>query len=429
MNNTNRIDLCNNNYYTLIINYPGLKIGGIEVYFANLIRYAMKKNYRVIWLTTKNAIEQASYRDLVESEKLEKIIIGVERKLFKKVSIPFEENEKVIMLSCEPLYFIAGESIRKKANVEKFAHYLVLPHYTGNAYYIERYFSWNILKNYCYRFMRKIIIQWERTDCILAFSKIHLDAYEKNYDLKISNKDEKVLKSLDDKLPFDDHQVWERARNRKSNFVIMTCARFDFPHKGYIIGLIQTFAKLKESYPWIRLVIVGYGQDEQKVKDEISKLSKVIQKDIVLTGALQPKGLQKQFELATLNVGLAGALIQGAECGIPSLQVRHYIYECQGYGFLGEVDDTSPEEPGESIEKYIVEAIEMSDEEYYNKSKLAYDRAYLGRTYEPDFLFNKLNAASQYGSSIKGKERTIAKMINFCIWYMCRFRNVRSYDN
>ena len=150
MNNTNRIDLCNNNYYTLIINYPGLKIGGIEVYFANLIRYAMKKNYRVIWLTTKNAIEQASYRDLVESEKLEKIIIGVERKLFKKVSIPFEENEKVIMLSCEPLYFIAGESIRKKANVEKFAHYLVLPHYTGNAYYIERYFSWNILKNFCY---------------------------------------------------------------------------------------------------------------------------------------------------------------------------------------------------------------------------------------------------------------------------------------
>lgn len=156
---------------TLIINYPGLQMGGIEKYLAELMRYALNRQYRVVWLTTKEKIQKASFKDLADSEKVEKIIVGINQNLFQKRVLPFRNNENVIMLSFEPLTFIAGEECRRKANVLSFAHYLVLPHFTGNIYYIERYFRNAWVRTFCYKYIRNLILKWEAKIALWRFQK------------------------------------------------------------------------------------------------------------------------------------------------------------------------------------------------------------------------------------------------------------------
>lgn len=415
------------NKKTLIVNYSGLKIGGIEIFFVKLMRHSLDKGYRVIWLTNESQIEEAFPRDLIEDIRLEKIISGSGRRLFKRRSVTFSHDEDVTMLSCEPLHFIAGEEIRRKAKVESFFHFLILPHFTGNAYYLERYFGNGVLNRLCFKYMKKLVSIWEKEGCILAFSKQHLDAYEKNYRVTICDKNNKVLKKIEERRDIEKERIVNKSQERKNKFSIITCSRFDFPHKGYILGLIKTFAHLKGHYPELNLTIVGYGEGEKILKEEVAKLPEGVGSAINFTGALLLEELNQAFENSTLNIGVAGALLTGAKCAVPSIPVRHYSYNCEGYGFLEDARSMClSSEEGQPIEKYILETIQMTDEEYIMHALAAYESAYESHDTDPDFVFRKSNAHSNATTTLI--QAIIARVINLACWFLVRFKGAKGYE-
>ena len=416
------------NNYTLIINYAGLSMGGIESFLSKLMQYSLRKKYRVIWLTTPMHIENPFYKELVKNKKVEKVYVGHGRTTFRKVNVNLGKKENVVMVSCEPLYFIAAEELRRRAKTNTFFHYLILPHFTGNAYYIERYFDNKFLKKLCYGFMKKLVQKWERENCILGFSPKHLDYYEKNYDVTIKDKENKVLKAIEDKFPVNIDKIKEKAQKRPISFKIISCARFDFPHKGYLIGLIEKFDFLYKKYPQLSLTIVGDGPGRQEIEKIYNNLESEVQKAIKFTGLLSREDLLTEFSLSTLNIGVAGGLLDGAKCALPSIVVRHYSYTCEAYGFLENSRDKllSSEKGQFSIDKCIEKVIKMSNEEYEQHALLAYETAYSFKEIDPDYLFKRQNRSSI--ATISPIERLIGKCINYACWFEGRILGKPGYN-
>lgn len=413
---------------TLVVNYAGLNVGGIENFFSKLMKYAIETGHRVIWLTTKMHVENAFYKDLVKNPNLEKIYVGHGRTTFKKIKINFDSSENIVMLSCEPLYFIAAEDLRKHAHVSSFSHFLLLPHFTGNAYYVERFFRNRFFKKQIYRYMQKLAHCWIDCDCILGFAKEHLISYEKNYDYSIDSKDEKVLKKIDKKREINIQKISQKANKRDQIFNIVSCARFDFPHKGYLLGLIKHFEVLKKKFPEIRLIIVGDGSGRQEVENEINLLSDFAKKDIELKGFLNFNDLCEVFDASMLNIGLAGGAISGAKCAVPTIVVRHYSYECEAYGFYENVKDKVLSSlKGNSIDRYVEQIILMSDKEYIKKCIDTYNIAYLDDESDPDFVFKIENRSS--ASTISILDFFVGKIINYMCWFKMRFMHEKGYDS
>jgi len=413
---------------TLIINYAGLQVGGIETYLAKLMLYSVGKQYRVIWLTTPKCVETAFFKEVSLSPNIEKVYVQKGRHWFVHSGVRLAAEENVTMISCEPLDFMMAESLRGATCVHTFFHYLILPHYTGNAYYPERFLGSGRLKAVCWGFMRTLVKKWNDEDCIRAFSLKHLEAYEKNYAIEIADKNSKVLPSIKMMDVFEEEYFNKKAAERSEKFTIVTCSRFDFPHKGYLLGLLDCYAELKSKYSQLRLIIIGYGDGEKQLREKISTLPSCARKDIVLTGALLPEEVKVQFREGHLNIGLAGALLDGAACGLPSLLVRHYSWSCETYGFISDIEGTFlREDEGQSIGSFIEQMLTSDKEKYIDQCLADYQCVHNRRKYDPEYLFKQKNKSSC--TTLETKMVWKAKLLNFSCYMKRRFFHVPSYDN
>ena len=399
---------------TLIVNYRELRIGGIETYLAKLMLYSANQGYRVIWLTTEKAYKRCHFKDIVDHPRVERVILKGKSSVnwLKHDKISFQDEEHVTMFSVTPMTFMQAEQIREYTkNVASFNHFMALPHFTGSDYFPERTFKTKLYRKRWYNYMKKIATILVENDCVRAFSMKHLDFFEENYGVKIENKQEKILKKINLIKDYPDSYFEEKAQKRQDEFRIVTCGRFDFPHKGYILGLLDEYAELKKKYTQLKLVVIGYGKDGARVDEKIAQMSPEAQKDIEIVGAVSPFDLYDYFEEGHLNIGLAGALFDGAICAIPSLCARHYCEDCEVYGFISDMEGTYlRDEPALRLQPFIEKLIEISDDEYINQAKRDFQRAKELKTNYPEYLFEQQNKSSQ--SVIKGCLKLRAKKLS-----------------
>ena len=92
------------------------------------------------------------------------------------------------------------------------------------------------------------------------------------YNINFVNPEQYLLKSVIKINNFNEILVKERFNNRKY-FNIISVSRFEFPHKGYVLGLIDDFEKFSLKHKDARLKIVGSGPGEHLLNKRIEKLS------------------------------------------------------------------------------------------------------------------------------------------------------------
>lgn len=372
----------------LVFDRTTMRMGGIEVYFAALMRYAISKKRRVIWLTTAEYAEESDF-EITKSEEIE--IAYIKRTVFGPLypKLSSSSCDDVFLLTTDPCRFILSDRYRDTMKYRSFTHLLLLPHYAGAAYYPERIFKSRALQSYWHSFMRDIAVKLREANCIRGFSGDHLTAYESAYGIEIPGKRELVLQPIDSisSIRYDD--IDSRERTRTSRFEIITCTRFDFPHKGYLLGLIHAFERIHSDYPYAFLTIVGYGPGEKEVRAAVASLSSDASAHVELTGQLSTDDYLLRCRSAHLCVGLAGALIRGAKCALPSIKMAHYTYECEGYGYVKHFDDLVPEEPARNMIELIEKAIKMPREEYIKRSVSAYNAAVEYIHADPEYIFRQ----------------------------------------
>lgn len=371
----------------LVIDRPYMGIGGIENIQIQLLKYCIDQGYRVIWLTTEEHEKSSAYKNITDAPEVEKYYL--KRTPFGPIypSLKFADDEDAVVLTTDLLRYCISQHVMKGWQCHTVSHLLTIPHFKGGAVLPETCLRSGRTRER-WRLRLSNAAEWiDRTGNLIGFSDIHLTAYEKEYGLSVANKDSKVLKAI---FPLDapaDEIIEKKAKSRRDEFNIITCARFDFPHKGYMLGLIKAFSDIYERHPEARLFIVGYGQGEKQVKDALSRLPEAARSQVVLTGPLSPEQLKTKMLSCHLNIGVAGSLWRGAECALPSICMRHYTYECEGYGFIDDVGDIMSDSAGFNVVPLIENVIKMDDSAYIEKSIKSFNAAQSQIDVDPEFVF------------------------------------------
>lgn len=357
---------------TLIVLYRSLSVGGIENYVIRVIRNALKSGKRVIWICNIGCIYSPIYRDVIEDPCLEIEEINFSGlNIYKLPSLHFTENENVKVLVFDIFRLYQAYKLRKKYKRVCFDILYCVPHFTGSTILPEQDFRLKIVNTFLKKRFAEIYDKIFQEGNLYFFASKHYDIIQKEYNIRFSSPHDYLLPYLETREKYDEDSF--RNVYHSDNFTILSAGRFEFPHKGYLLGLIKEYGKLKYKYPHLKLLIIGDGPDRDKVKLSIQDLPEDMRKDVIVRAPLSVDDLKQIMKTVNLNISVAGCASLGARMGLVTLPARHYVYDCEVYGFFPDSRFfTTDTKPGVPVNQYIEQVINMDEEEYIHYSKLAY---------------------------------------------------------
>lgn len=371
----------------LIINYPILKLGGIEKYICSHIPFFLDNGVRVIWLMKDHDAIGKSFEKVLSDERIEKVTLHRPSVYwFRHDAFNLNKEDEIVIMSCRPMDMIRSFCLMRDFKDYNITPFYCVPDTKGGAYYLEGNFP-PFIRKFLKKRLASAHYRWESYNLIrfFAFSQIHI--LEENYGLKVTNPDQKVLRSNDPYPEFNEDAVRELAEKRGDEFNIVTLGRFDFPHKGYMLGLIRSYVRLKSKYPQLKLKIVGYGPDKDKLLTEIDKVQTEYKGDITLVGEVAPAEIASVFKNMHLNISVAGAVRDGVRNSVLSIPARNYCEgECEVYGLNFTKMHPTSTLPGDLVDPYIEKVITMSVDEYVSEVKRMHDM--YRNVPQPWFLFD-----------------------------------------
>ena len=356
--------LIHNNTFLFI--KKDMNIGGIETFIIRLVRWLCKENYRVIYIRPKGTEVDSSFKDTIYSDKVEVFDVDFDDlNWIQKLDISFSCESKVLGYAFYTYHFIFLEEIKRKYldSTLSFSTYYWVPNFKDNL--LEDNYP-KLLKPLMRILGKKLFRKMEHNNNIFYVNPSHSSSITSSYCYDILDNGLKYTVGTSKfARPFN---AQERINcYNRDVFRIISVGRFSFPHKGYIIGLIRSFAKLKFKYPHIYLELIGYGPQEDVVKEELNRLGENIRSSITVLGKVSYDELPNYFRNANVNIGVASTMSDGSLQGVVSLPVRHYTYNCETYGFLPFSKEMSTNvEKGKPIEIYLEKILTMNLEEYLN---------------------------------------------------------------
>jgi len=332
---------------------------------------ALDKQRRIIWVRDRKGKYSNIYSSVIENPKCEIITINYSSlKVFEVPVISFENNEEITILAFSIKDFYIACKIRKEYTENKIKIFYLVPLFTGSSIFPDECFN-GILNIYIKRHFARVYKLIDSKNSLYFFSSSFYHALEDNYGIKFSTPEKELVPITRKKEEFDTQTVQNTYLSKP--FTIISAGRFDFPHKGFLLGLIKSFAKLRMSNLDIKLLIVGDGPDKNQVISTIKQQPETVQNSIELRTPLEKKDLVHLMKQCNLNISVAGCAHLGASAGVPTLPARHYYTECEVYGFLPEAKDMLTErKPGYPVEDYIEKVMNMSFDEYLNLAKNTY---------------------------------------------------------
>lgn len=378
----------------LIVNYRNMDVGGIENYIIGIINTALKDGYKIIWLSDVHPVVNPIYKQILTLDAIERVPCNThDLHWFQHPRIDLSVYDKVVILSFGFLDHIRGLELIKDASCAEKFPWFIIPHFTGGILYPESNFEF--LKNPVREFCGKMYSCFIQSGEMMYMASNHPDSLEQAYGLVIPKEKRIQAPSVYQTRPFDEERIRRNYRNK--NFIIVSAGRLDFPHKGFLLGLIDEFAELKKSYDFLKLCIIGDGVDRDVLLKKVDKLPKFVRKDIEYTGMMPRDQLLDVYEKCNLSISVAGCASEGARLGLLTLPARHYTEKCEVYGFIpiSKMKTTSVE-PGEPVRKYIEQAIHMTEDEYVQWSRQSYESYDKVRITLDDFTKNTEGVRKYY---------------------------------
>ena len=246
-----------------------------------------------------------------------------------------------------------------------------VPNFRGTDYYYDDSFGSWVNKIVNHR-LSVIFAHLNEAGQIRYFSKSHYDVMQSRYHYLSKEYSEVAVPVVESAPPFDEEN--RRKIVHRKEFRIISVSRFDFPHKGYIIGLIDAFERIKRKYPDVTLHLVGSGHSMPEIRRRVSLLDESSRLSVSYVGETNYNDLPSLFHQANLNISLSGCCTMGAKCGVLSIPARHFSYSCEVYGFLPDsISMITSEEEGAPVDPYIEQVINMPEDEYIARCKKSYD--------------------------------------------------------
>lgn len=373
----------------LVFMYRDLEMGGIQNILYNLSKnLLMKHDIDITWIHPEKVSISNSFSDIFNRDN----ISFVSSKIITQDTnigdiIRYDINDQIVMIAFEPIDFNYLQLIKKNSFNCIINTFLIMPHFTNNELFLENHFINPIVKKKTYNTMKYMYHYWYNTNQLLFCNKRHYETLQSVYNINFVNPEQYLLKSVIKINNFNEILVKERFNNRKY-FNIISVSRFEFPHKGYVLGLIDDFEKFSSKHKDARLKIVGSGPGEHLLNKRIEKLSSEVKDKINLVGELSPIELEKYLKNMDINIGVAGSITTGISNSVLSIPVRHYSYNCECYGYFhNEKSQLINDAPGIDVLGYIEEVYAMDYNKYKDVCTKDFEKLISMKEFNPDYIF------------------------------------------
>lgn len=358
---------------TLVVIFWALRMGGIETNAVQIMKNALSNKRRTIWVGDRRKEYTKVFGDVIENHSLEYVPMDIHHiDLYRIPPISFQPKEKVTFVTFSLYDCYKALKYRRKYPKNQISVICVVPHFTSPAVLLEQTLHkplQGLAKSIC----GKIYKELYDNGSLHFFSDAHPKALISNYHISLPDYNNKVIRNLCNLTSFDIEQRRVVYRHN-SKFRIISAGRFEFPHKGFLVGLIKEFAKLSIKYPQLELLIVGEGAGKETLDEIMNSLPEAVKEKIYFRKPVSPDLLLQLMLGCNLNISVAGCASLGAKAGVLTLPARHYTYDCEVYGFIPEsADKTTSSDPGFPVSEYIEKAINMTEDEYVSACENSYN--------------------------------------------------------
>ena len=362
--------------------YNDMAIGGIQTNLYNMVASMVDQGIKVTWLVPGRPEIDESFADYINGRTIN--IVFTKRRSVSQIvkAIGMAPDDETVIVSFSPLQYLLCEKIKQGCHGKNVS---VLYHaaFRWTDYYLERHFR--IFRPVVRRWMTEVMQSLYDNGSIVFFADKHYQTLAANYNIRIDPRDAVLAKAVIPTSAVSVEKLREKAHRDPLKIVAVT--RFDFPHKGFVIGLIRSFHSIRELYPSAELFIVGYGDGQRQVDAEMSRLPESVRSGIHLLGKRSKREIMEIYREAHVSIGVAGALWDAASAGVISLPARHYSYECEVYGYLQDNPALSVSDaPGKPLLGHIREIAEASTDDFVTLS-LESHRAFRRFFGDPDPLW------------------------------------------
>lgn len=357
-----------------------MDLGGIQNYIYNYLTHFNKNNIDTYWLAPNKTVVDKGFKDEISKVNI------IKGNLDEKTREKLLSYDNVVALTFSVLQF---ENMKKKlGDIPNIRLFYVIPHFKNPELYPEDFFATKTLK--------KLIKKWAKNfyeDYILAnqlffINEKHGLALREHYGLSLDSVKERVCKKVRE-IPKYDESVVEKKLNGDV-FNIITVSRLEFPHKGYVLGLLDVFPEILSKCPKARLTIIGYGEGETEVRRKIDSMPKAISDRITVIGRVSHDELEEYYSSAHLSIALAGSAFDAATFAVPTLVARHYCNDCEVYGqFTDYAHKRLSEDQGNNVMPYIEQVYAMDNQEYIDLCCKTYNTVeqILNSDFDPLWMF------------------------------------------
>lgn len=229
-----------------------------------------------------------------------------------------------------------------------------------------------VLGNLLREAFKSLIKKLDGNENLIFMDEKSIESTESYYKIKIHNSKQKLLR-----LPMYINRFCPEKINKKQDlgcFRILTICRSEFPFKGYVMGLVKDFERLRMKHENLRLTIISFGEKEQELREFIQSLEDKIKEKIELIGQTPYEKLEEFFDKSHLYIGMGTTLLDAANQGLPAITVKSYTYENLSSGFLHQNPHMLSADPDERTPTttYIEQAIEMNKQQYFELCKASH---------------------------------------------------------
>lgn len=356
---------------TLVVVYKCFNVGGIETNMANIMRNALNNGQRVIWICNSKIQYSDVFKPVLEHPNCK--ICPINFSALYPFNVPLldisaDDELFVTVFDVFRLYF--AFRLRQKYHNNKVHIMYLVPNFTGELLYPESVFC-GAINRYIKKNFARIYGNAYSLRSVHFFAKRFYEVLQANYNITFIEPDKFRVPHVITREDFDDKQA--QLNYHSKTFKIISAGRFDFPHKAYLLGLLDSYVELKKTYPQIQLIVIGGGNDKKQVVDKINAMPRKYQDDIKLLDPVPEQELVSIMKKCNLNISVAGCASMGARNGVVTLPARHYHEKCEVYGYFPESKLLTTEtKPGKPVENFIVDLINSSEEEYVELARKAY---------------------------------------------------------
>lgn len=353
---------------TLICFNTRFIVGGIETYYIRMFEWADKNGYRTVLALPEKCDFDASWSDTLKRLHVEVFYYkeSIKRSRLRnslKEEIAFAPDEKAVIVTPTVKEYVLALYYSNKYAVK--ANCLL---------YIYDFIHIRVSRIKLVRMIYRQLLVNRLWDMGLIFMDEETCEYAR--ELYREERKGRIIRLGKRFMEFEPEAV--ESRYKQKEFVILSVCRMQFPAKGYVLGLMDTFSRLYQDYGNIRLIIIGNGPDYGCLRAKYDLLDTEVKEHINLLGTVPYDEVDRYMKTANVYVGMGTTLIDAANNGLIGIVASAYQEESYSFGFFHKdyriVGGFKEETGGRSFQFYelLKEVYNASPEMYFTMSRETY---------------------------------------------------------